>query len=313
MIVMGVITAIPFGLAIRQTMKAPKSHADLEDEIDPSAKYEREMEQEHAEMAARRAVMEAEEAQRKAEKRAHRKDLVGVPAASLGKAFDGIALGGPVADDVQDNLYNLRRYDISASVEEGLGNALGVVAKLGGYRDECEGFDQELEAAWGQPVPGSNDRPAWSSNGQRAVFDAKECTLTFERFVDVKKWIGHGDVVVPVDMVGKPAKALIAKLGPKADADESTIIWKAPSTGATSAGLTQLTAEVENGKITALNVHVAMDILTKGTVVDQITAVFGKGQEAAGYGDNLGVSWPNGKTPIEMTSTTTMVDIRIGK
>lgn len=316
MIVMGVITAIPFGLAIRQTLhKGSAGDRELEETMDPSLKYEREMEESHKAMEARYEAERIEEAQKKREISARQKDVFGTSPASLGKLFDGITLGAP-ADSFQPEaararIADAREQEIHVDFELDLKSLAGVKIKIGGYRSECSEFGEELKTAWGPSLFGTADRHAWIAQNQRAVFDETHCQLTIERFADVPSWIGHGEAsIVPIDYLNKPSKALLAKLGPTVDADESMIVWQQVGVG-TGSGTTALTAEIENGKIAAITARTTVDASTRSDVEDRLAKLFGKATEYPESGATLGWTW--GKIPVGLTTTSDKIDLRFGK
>jgi len=312
MIVMGVITAIPFGLAIRQTLhKGADADRELEESLDPSLKYEREEALREARYATERAEREAEEAKEKLATRTAQRAVFGTAPATLGTLFDGVALGTAANDERTAQIRDAAvDHHIRIDFEHDLKIVVGVAVDLGGYEHECAGFDEDLRAAWGPSTSGDADHGVWFGNGQRAQLDVAHCKLFIERTVDAATWIGHGDTIVPLDFIGKPAKALAAKLGPTVDADETMMAWQQVGVGYGGSGMTTLTAEIENGKIVAITAHANIDVGTRADIEDRLTKLFGAPKEYPESGADL--RWA-GRPPVEVTTTPTALELRAGK
>ena len=315
MIVMGVITAVPFGLAIRQTLsKGPDADREMAESLDPSIKYEREMAESEARYARERAEREAAEAKEKAETRAAQRDVFGKAPATLGKLFDGIVLGAPTgsfdADAVRTKVAAAGDHHIDVQLELDLKGLAGLQIEVGGYEHDCAPFDEDLRAAWGPSTSGDADHGVWFAAGTRARFDVPSCKLTIERSVDAVAWIGHGDATVPLDYIGKPAKALAAKLGPAVDADETMMAWQQPGVGHGGVGLTTLTAEIAGGKIVAITAHADIDIATRSEIEERLTKLYGAPKEYPESGADL--RW-NGRPAVEVTVQSRSLELRAGK
>lgn len=315
MIVMGVITAIPFGLAIRQTMhKAPEADRELEESLDPDLRYEREAKRNAIRWEEERAAREAAEAKEKQEYLAVQRTVFGTSPATLGTLFDGVAFGAPTAsylpDSARERIDRAREQHVRVDFELGLTGLAGVQIGLGGYGHDCAAFDEALRTAWGQSTSGDADHGVWFADGRRARFDVPRCKLSIERTASADSWIGHGDAIVPLDYIGKPAKALIAKLGDTVDADETMMTWQQIGVGNGGTGLTTLTATIENGKIVTITAHAEIDIATRSDVEERLTKLFGAPKEYPESGADL--RW-SGRPPVEVSTTPTTLELRAGK
>jgi len=312
MIVMGVITAIPFGLAIKQTLnKGPDADRELEESMDPSLKYERAEAIRMAQYEKERADREAEEAKEKQATRKAQRTVFGKDPATLGTLFAGVTLGAPGDDALAAKIREAAsEHHIHIDFEHDLKQLVGVAIDVGGYENDCAGFDEDLRAAWGPSTSGDADHGVWFGNGQRAQLDVAHCKLFIERTVDAATWIGHGDTIVPLDFIGKPAKALAAKLGPTVDADETMMAWQQVGVGNGGSGMTTLTAEIANGKIVALTAHANVDIATRADIEDRLTKLFGAPKESPESGADL--RW-TGRPPVEVSTTPNAIELRAGK
>ena len=310
MIVMGVLTAIPFGLAIRQTLnKSPQAERELEEQMDPSLKYEREMRADMAAREAREVQERAESEQKKKDMRAAQRAVFGQGALNLGTLFDGTKLGaGPeTLDAVRARTAQEIEHGISVDFELDAKVLVGVAVRINSYDSDCAGFDEDLQAAWGKPISGAYDRHVWVADSRRGVFDITHCTLFVETFADVPHWIGKGDAIVPLDWIGKPAKPLLAKLG--IEPDETMAAWQSVGVG-TGTGVTTMTAEIANGKIVALTASAKIDPATRSDIQDRLTKLFGEPKEYPESGADL--RW-NGKPAVEVTATSRTIELRVGK
>ncbi len=314
MIVMGVLTAIPFGLAIRQTAhKKAGADLDLEEFQDSSARDERRYAEEREADAARLAVERAAEARKQEELRARQKDVFGAAPATLGKLFVGVELGAPSGsfqpESARARIEEAREYNVDVDFELDLKSLIAVKIHVGSPDRTCETFKDDLEAAWGHANLTDLDRSTWIATGRRATFESQDCSLAIERFAEVPSWIGHGEKIVPVDMLGKPAKALLDKLGPTVDADDQTISWTAVGVGAgTAIGGTQLSADLVNGKIVTIRAAAEMDAPTRDELSAHLTKLFGPTKPSA---DGEADTWA--RPPIELRDVRHGIELRIGK
>lgn len=177
------VTAVPFGLAIRDTVR----HTPRGDELDLTG------EQTRARDARARA--EREEAKARAEYEAEQRarearllQLFGKTPASLGSLFEGVTLGAP-AESFQTEEARQRIYD--AIQFHALEIAFLTDKNLDGIRidisqSECDRLHSLLDAAW---RPSSNDVWLDPATHQRAAFSADDCSLVFDRYLDAADWV----------------------------------------------------------------------------------------------------------------------------
>lgn len=264
-VAMSLITAVPFGLAIRDTIRHPSANQDALD-FDGSRARAREeaAAQERWDEAQRAAEAEHDAARARA---IHR--LYGAAPASLGSVFDGIHLGADSTDFQPESA----RKAIQA-LQEDSGIEINFVADtvrlesiavdLG---DSCDDLANQLRAAWGV-----SPAETWlGPDGQRARLDSDACTLTFDRAVDAAAWLDRSaTAIVPLAELGKPASDLDSR--PVDDSDDTGVTWHDRGVGL-GVGGTQLSAEVTKGKITAITAEVEADPASIEAIEDRLTAL----------------------------------------
>ena len=314
MIVMGLITAVPFGLAIKQTLsKSSQQDRELEDQMDPDAKYERQAKEYQEKYERERAEEAAAEKTRKEAARAKQKLVFGPQPATLGPLFGGVHLG-TARDDMALSELNrklLAEDSLTVEMQNDLKTLAAVKIKIGGYGDDCGSFSADLDTAWGTATETYGFLENWAGpDGATAKFDSRQCTLSIQHTVDADKWIAHGDAsLVPIDYVGKNAAILKAKLGENVDQDETMAQWFALGVGQ-SEGVTNVTATIEGGKITAIGASVTVSHPTKDKIVDRLTKLFGKPVEYPDSGAEL--AW-KGHPHVEITMSGTLLELRATK
>lgn len=286
--VMSVLTAVPFGLAIRETAhdKAQKHHDDLDDEDDFSPReYNSENDmREMRESEARLEEMRAAERERKAKTELERAKiapmLVGTEPATLGTLFTGVKLGAD-AGNFQPDITREQIAEASDSlsvdwdVDASTLNGVSVTLKTDYDERECAPLVSALRA-WG-PKTGNG----WENAAlhQRATFDQYGCTLKFERFTDVEHFVDRNDAaIVPMNMIGQPAAKLRARVAPHLDSDEEdTLSWHDVGL-AGGTGPTRLTALIENGKVSTITVELpdGIDLAPLSARLTKLQGVKGK-------------------------------------
>jgi hypothetical protein len=314
MIVMGVLTAIPFGLAIKQTLhKGPDADRDFEESFDPRRKYEREMEADRAESAARvereaRAEVERTKLQReKLERQVG--DAIGDKAATLGPLFAGVELGAPSGsfqpEPARLRIQNATEY-VTVDYELDASSLVAIELRFTDVaEDGCSDLSERIRGKWGAAAVWGK----WTAGHQRAHLDG--CLLTVGQFVDPAQWVGRGDkAIVPLDLIGKPAKQLTAKLGPTADFGDEAATWTRAGLGPLGTGTTRLSADFDHGKIVAVSATATVDDDdTAQAVVDVLKKQLGNPVE--GTDGEFDLVWKR-NPQIGMTTGTT-ITIRIGK
>jgi len=296
-------TCIPFGLAIRDTVqhRQPTTH-DRADRL--AAESE-------AREARERAERELRDAEREAEVQ-HRKlmlvDLIGAVPATVGSSFDGITLGMTAADfeRKRDTIADLGA-QTGATIRadsEAILHALWITPR----NDTCEFVGERIEQRWGAGHAAGN-RTFWTAGDTRAVFERNptgDCKLTFEEHVDVARWLDKKPgAVVPLALVGKPVKALLADIAARAsveavEQDDESIQWSDAGVG-NGVGRTSLIAVIQRGKVVWIEARTDVDRDTTAAVQDRLTALYG----APGGDDTL--TWNKAKVTLTLGEESTIV------
>lgn len=301
-IVMSVLTAVPFGLGIRDTLARQGAPVDEEElGFDIGGK--------RSAAAAERALADYEaQMRREAEERAARTarriaqldEVYGGKPAVMGSLLDGIVLGAdagsfqsePVrqrlARDTQDGFLHVR-FDPDAQAL----NAVDVVVNAD-YEtsDACQQLARKLEAAWGPATRGVWLDPA---THQRAAFDTDDCHLRFDRYLEPAEWVGK----LPLRQIGAKPEALMAELGNVIDdSDDAGVWWHMPGVGFGKAA-TKLEAYVEGGKVIGLRATVDSDFDTALAVRDALSAA----QKTQAHKDDATGQWVWSKRPLVRLDT----------
>jgi len=299
-IVMAVLTCIPFGLAIRDTVTGkPTTHRDVDgdDDRDDSG-----YDAEYAAAEARREAEEAETArleQIKQERlRSSRRSLFGAEVATLGTGFGGITLGMPEADLRSEAITTL---EVATSVDvELLPNVtldgLVIQAERGASDDEksemCSRLGEDLREAWGKGLTDDYERRYWvnPTTSTRASIHPgdDDCKLRFERFVAPKDWVNKTRTShVPVWLVGQSIAKLRQHLAGRSELDDTdpSVRWLGLGVGAGS-GEARFEAYLARGKVIAITVRADTLEATYEEVLAQLTALYGEPLE-----DDDGLHW----------------------
>ncbi|MGE5180986.1 MAG: hypothetical protein ACM31C_02945 [Acidobacteriota bacterium] len=301
-IVMSLLCAVPFGLAIRDAHRAKHAtaHDDYDDldELDSSrGRAERDREEAMREMEEQtRQATEKRERARLATK------LVGSDPASLGSLFDGVQLGAPAGSFQPDSVRSeIASHSDVVSVDWDVGQSRldGVTATLLG--DDCEPLVEAI-GAWGTGRDGRWENPA---SHQRAEFDRVACSVHFERYVDTEAWIDRKDTaIVPLGAIGQPAQKLYDRVQPLLSGDldtDDSFSWR--DLGLAGAiGDTTLTAYKKNGKVIGLNVIFHTDGAGIDALEVRLTKLLGTRPTQPAADDDLGaVTW-KGRVPVTLTT-----------
>lgn len=266
MIVMGLLTAVPFGLAIRDT--ANHSSAASGDGIDLTGAKKAEREKLAAYERAERA-QEAREAQAKRRKAQFVGSLFGKTPASMGSFLDGITLGAN-AETFQPDATQRRIYDADragfATVEFATDDILRAVT-VEVRATDCDDLREKLTAAWGPSVGSVWLDPATHQRASLANYEESGfyCAMQFEQYVEPDAWVGS----LPLAAIGKPVSALGA---PKsARIDEDSVTWQLPGVGYGQRGTT-VVAYVEKDKVVGANVIADGDFDSQLKIRDLLSA-----------------------------------------
>lgn len=313
-IVMALVTCVPFGLAIRDTVKGGDAKGRHGGDYEDYAELERESRHE-LERIERQERFERAEREARAKQW---KKLYGVNVASFGGAFDGLWWDMPERQIHRAIGGSLGRFERAAGVEIELTNephllAIEVRANTPDYdedQERCAGLLNDLEAAWGE---GAVD-PEWDTvtwfNAElrtRATFRQRDaCVLRFEQAVSIEAWLDKSPAsVVPVWAVGEPVERLQQALGERATLEDDVLSWKGPGLG-TGTTVTHLTAVIEKGKVRVLSVIAGGIAETTASVRAHLTSMYGAPRET-----DDAFEWKK-KPPIRLGGEDDGVELTIG-
>lgn len=295
-IVMSLVTAVPFALAVHDTMKPhPKTYDEMSDE-EREAQFEEEMRKESAEQAQRDAAETAKRA-------ATYKTFFGEKPAQLGSYFNSVHLDMVSSEREFDELAGTTTVDAINFEGDKRLETIRISES-----EHCDELRAQMIAAW-QDAPDGIYLDAASH--QRASF--QECTLTFSRYVDVNQWIDtKGDVPVALSWIGMPADKLREQLGEHLTNDDGEVLmWNAPGIGRGN-DPTHITARIENDKIAGLAINVMTDAPTVDAVHARLDGLLGKGAPDAEDPDLL--TWKGkGKVHASMLFSAETLSIELLK
>jgi hypothetical protein len=242
---MTLVIAVPFGFAIRDSLKGNDAQSKKE-------QAEKDVAAQEASLLAEQKEREAKEYEAQKLVDAKRKQtlasLIGATRGSLGDRFNGKQVGGPSSEEFESSLNAIDGLEDRDGEKPGLqlrgnGDIASVSFTIGD--DHCGEMRQALVAAWGE---GSDDVWIDSEHSRRASLGGLLCILHFDQIVDDKTWT---KAALP-NLIGKtPAQAqklLGRSTAPSTDGEDGDLSWYLP--GATSGReSTELVASVIDGKI----------------------------------------------------------------
>jgi hypothetical protein len=285
-IVMSLLTAAPFGMAIKETLA--KKHP-VEEVDEWGLDYERRSARQDKEALAEYEAERARDAEERAEKRianiAKLDQLFGKTPASMGSLLEGIALGAD-AGDFQPEATRERierasedgMLSVSFEADEKRLHSVSIAldgreydSTLDTMTDYCEPLREKLVAAWGRPSLGST----WldETTHQRATLVTDSCALTFGQYLTAEQWIA----LLPLDSLGKPAEKYLATYAATnrvafEEYSEEYVYWASTGLG-TGNGPTKYTVGVDvRGKISGFRVLADSDFDSFVTVRDALAA-----------------------------------------
>ncbi len=250
--VMSVVTAVPFGLGIRDTLKHEDVSAEeYGDDIDFGGSRDRaERVRALAEYEAEARREQAEREVKSAARIATLDQLFGEKPGQMGTLFEGISLGAGAGsfqpEHVRRRIENVTRdgfISVQFDADAKSLNAIDVIINAD-YEtsDACEKLDDKLTAKWGAPT-----NRAWldAATHQRATFDDDSCKLRFERYADPSDWVAQ----LPLTAIGMSAEKFgDTTLAGNYEDDGDHLFWTAPGVGY-GASATRFEAFVKNGRI----------------------------------------------------------------
>lgn len=308
-IVLGLLTAVPFGLAIKDTISGTGTRGSAssdDDELvenDPDAEhdYERyQREREEAEAKARAALDGAID-----------RLIPSGTAGRLGLAGYEIGAAAPPSEtpdrDVLERVTRMRL----ASGRSATGALDKLTLTFPAYVDEqsvCLTLSKRLANAWGD---GEHTHAMGEARTHfvsetaphtRVTFvepdEGERCQLVAEPAIAPAAFLTKAETsTVPLWAVGKPAKLLVDKLGDTAFSDATQIRWTTAGVGAGLGG-TELYARIVKGKIVTLAVKFQASASTIRAVAEQLVADLGEPLD----GDP--VVWPKAKVTLTTVDDT---------
>ncbi|MBA3391904.1 MAG: hypothetical protein H0T89_04625 [Deltaproteobacteria bacterium] len=283
-IAMAVLTCIPFGLAVRDTVRQRTAAQTERERIEQRARFDEQQEALAAERdyARRQAEREREEREQ-AERAAAMSGLLGDSPTSLGPLFGDIAIGmsGEELYTRSTQLAAITALGFRVHVE-GRDHvpSIVLVPRRGSSDDLCDQLSAQLVTRWGRPDAEDDEELFWVTGARRASFwRSATCKLRFERYAPPESWIDRStDSVVPIAAIGKPAKALAAQLEQRlfvaVSVEDDSVVWSDVGVG-TGSGRTSLVANVSGGRVTGILATTRVSTNTQDDIIAQLTALFG--------------------------------------
>lgn len=281
-IVMSLLTAAPFGMAIRDTLTKKQRQIDAwGDYGETSAREDRDALAEYEAERAREAEASAEARKLKIAKL---DQLYGTSNASMGSLLQGITLGANATSfQPEATRARIERESedgtilVSFDVDEK--RLRGVTVSLEGREYDssldtmttlCDPLHEKLVAAWGRPSLGST----WldETTHQRATLDRDACTLTFSQYLPAEAWIR----TLPIDGLGKSAEKYLATYAQTHgtafdDYEDDYVSWVGTGLG-TGDESTKFTASIVRGKLSGLRITADSDFDSFVSVRDALAA-----------------------------------------
>ena len=273
-IVMSLVTAVPFGFAVRASLR----HQD--GKIDEQARARAEAEQRARDYAEQEAQEARERDLAKARQRAGIEQLFGPTPATLGSLFHGMTLDQPKGSLVPEPVKTeAMMVDLHINIRYEPNGALTKVHLGAADRDLCSAITDRLDAIWhdGTPV---DQAIVWldPATHQRAVLLAvdSECSVDFTQYVPVEVWFDRSPAsIVPVWAVGQPVERLQATLeGHGWKIDRDSLAWVSPGPGL-GTDVTRLVAEIADHRVVSISAWSSTASTTAEEVASQLVKVLG--------------------------------------
>ncbi len=306
-IVMGLVTAVPFGLGIRDTLTKKPAAAEKEWDglgsfAEGKSRAERERELAAYEEEMRREAAEREE--RSKARLAKLDELYGSQPASMGVALDGLELGGAAnpPGHVQRRIDEVNRDGLAWISLDGTTTLDAVQVVIhDDYEttDACDKLNEALLAAWGHSVNG-----VWldTAKHQRATLTNDDsCELRFERYLEPIDFVAE----LPLSAIGKQADAFAQQLGEAADYDGDRIYRQLPGVGAAKAR-TRIEIFTERGRIAGFTATSGADFDSLTAIRDALSARLKAKPTQSSDEENADAAvweWKNGRTPVSLVQT----------
>jgi len=280
--VMSLVTAVPFGLAVRDTLHPhPKALAEMTDE-EREAQFEADMQKQA-------------ETDRAAEQQRKQTVLGGLlgDKGKVGTYLDNLALGAPEdqAAAIRDRVQNGSDIiDFSYEVSQGKVSSIRISST------ECDDLEKTIKRAWGEGN-------AWTdpSTHTRTKFDSEGCTLRIDRYVEIEQLIDKTlTASIPVAAIGKTLDQVPGL------SDDDTLA--SPGLQSTDGEISVRFTTDDSGKIVGLSAAFGADADADVTLRARLDKLFGKGKQDRDTGE---WDW-KGKTPVHYANTDARIYLDIG-
>jgi hypothetical protein len=282
-IVMSLVTAAPFALAVRDTLHAQPKHQTA---------AEAEIEAYKAGAARREAEQQAEQQAAEARKTAVLEGLLGEPG-KLGAYLDYLTLGATreqvdaIAQRIEadhDLLDVSPTYDTADKV-----TALRVVFS------DCIALGHAVHTQWGE----GNRWVDAATHVKTTLDDNESCSIEQHRYVDMQQFLDKTTTAsIPLAALGKPSSPLLADLND----------FNRPGLANTGEPTIDVTVG-DNAKITAMEVSFEADVEADAPIRARLDQLLGKGTQDPDTGE---WSW-KGKIPVHYSYSDAHVDMVIGQ
>ncbi|HSN29174.1 MAG TPA: hypothetical protein VLT45_22955 [Kofleriaceae bacterium] len=260
-IVMSLVTAVPFALAVRDTMKPHQKTVDEMTDEEREAHFAEEMRKEAEQDAQREAAKTAKREQTY-------RTFFGAKPAQLGPFFGSVHVGMPADDPAIDALPH-GDYETTPYIDYERTTTLDAIRISGD--DHCDTLHDAMVKAWGDSQDGVYLDTA---NHVRAKYG--DCTVTFDRYLEINEWIDKKDTApVSLSLVGKPLAKLRDTIHDIDQDDGEVVTWSAPGIGR-GTGPTRISATIENDKVVHVSINVVTDAPTSDAVKARLGGLLGK-------------------------------------
>lgn len=207
-IIMSLVAAVPFGLAIRDTLehREPRD-VRAQQLLADQAREQAEADEAIAQESAHAHELALRDAERDKQRHDNARQLVGAGFVTPGPAFGTLVLGVKQSDAGD------------TTVVSSHGKLLSMSRNTADDDPGCSALVDVASTTWGEP---SHDH-VWLDLGthRRASIDA-DCSVTFAPFDDPAAWVAH----LPLDVIGRSRGELAKRYLSSDDDPEST--WHEP-------------------------------------------------------------------------------------
>lgn len=286
-IVMSLVTAAPFAMAVRDTLHPQPKHHSYDDELSPEA-----------ETARYEAEMRREEEQRQAEearKQAIVKTVLG-DKGKLGPYLDNLTLGATreQAEAIQGRVANAIDAPVYVTFDV---DAQDKVQSITVAATDCSPLRDQIRTQWGESTRWSD--PA--AHIKTTFDDGYDCALHVERYVEMEQFIDKtATASIPLGAIGKPATAVAA---------DENLMLHTPGLEQTTGDTSVRLSTDDNGKIVGLSATFGADVEADAAIRARLDKVLGKGHQDPDTGE-----WDyKGRTPVHYAYTDAHVYIDIGQ